>query len=84
MRYGRAFYHSRAGIDKLLADPRPTPVESGITVFKSGFRSDYEWIETTRSIMLTVGQVEPLRHGLVGRCLCWGWKRAENLNAGTS
>ncbi len=40
-----------------------------MAVFKSGIPSDYEWIETTRSIMLTVGQVEPLRHGLVGRCL---------------
>ncbi|MDE0295277.1 MAG: hypothetical protein OXI93_13900 [Bryobacterales bacterium] len=69
LRYGRAFYHSRACADKLLADSRPTPVESGMAVVKSGIPSDYEWIETTRSIMLTVGQVEPLRHGLVGRCL---------------
>ena len=69
LRVDRGCFHERARTHEELAARRPQAVELRVTVFESGIPGYYEWVETTRSIMLTVGQVEPLRHGLVGRCL---------------
>ena len=46
------------GVGEMAAEP-------GVTAFKSGIPGYYEWIDTTRSIKLAVGQIERLRRGLV-------------------
>lgn len=57
--------HDRARTDEELAALCPSAGGLGVTAFKSGVPGYYEWIDTTRSIRLAVGQIERLRRGLV-------------------
>ena len=61
--------HSRARSDEELAAVRRSAGELEITMFKSGIPGYYEWIETTRSIKLAVGQIDRMRHGFVSSLL---------------
>ena len=69
LRVDRGCFHDRARTHEELAVRLRQAVELRVTVFESGIPGYYEWVEPTRSIALVVGQVERLRHGLVGRRL---------------
>ena len=69
LRVERSCFHDRARTDEDSAVLCPSAVELGDTVFMSGTPGHYEWVETTRSIMLAVGQVERMRRSFVSRRL---------------
>jgi galactonate dehydratase len=60
----RGYYHMQAGTREQLQQLRESATKLGVTCFKSGLPTYYEWIETHQKITQAVTRLQLMREGL--------------------